>query len=363
MYTFPITGHKNICATHLTTIEFTATKEVTTAGDCIAGVNGVFDREKITRELAYPKIEITIDAARKHFSFYATPHKQFSDEEEMVFRKGDFLSQRTVATCASRAACDIPREIVRALQRGETGKVTIRGVPLQFLLFDFDDTLCDFHAAREHCHEKISALLAKTYHVSEKRCRELLDAADLQFPKKASATNNVTLFDRHKWFAWIAEKIQKKLSPSECKNWVKKYWDCMIEKTMVFAGAAEMLQKFSHKYTLGLITDADGKKEYKQIRIEKSGLQKFFTAMSLGDELQVVKPYPIIFQDILHKLHAAPEQCVMVGDKPWADLLPAKKMGMMTIWVKRGVYAKQVKDMPKYVDYSITDVKELNALL
>lgn len=363
MYTFPITGHKNILAAHPATIEFTAAKEVTKTGDCIAGINAVFDREKATRELAYPKIEITLQVARKHFSFYATPHKQFSDEQEMVFRKGDFLSQRTMGTYASRAAIDIPREIVRALQREETGKVTIRGIPLQYILFDFDDTLCDFHAAREYCHKKIGALLAKRYHVAEKRCRELLDAADLQFPKQASATNNVTLFDRHIWFLWITEKIQKKISVAECNEWVKKYWQCMIEKSQSFDGASDMLRQFSRKYTLGLLTDADGKKDYKLARIEKSGLRSFFIAMTLGDELQLVKPHPVLFQDLLHKLHAAPEQCAMIGDKPWADLLPAKKLGMMTIWMKHGIYAKQMKDMPPYVDYSITNVKELKELL
>jgi len=77
MYAFPITGHKNILATHPTTIEFTTAKEVTPAGDCIAGVNAVFAKEKAMHELAYPKVEVTVQVARKSFSFYATPHKQF----------------------------------------------------------------------------------------------------------------------------------------------------------------------------------------------------------------------------------------------------------------------------------------------
>ncbi len=362
MYRFTIKGHKNTLATHPTTIEFTKEKEVTLNGDCIAGVDATFDVAALLREFAYPKVEIKMVQKGEHFTFYATPNKQFNDDNELVFRKTDFLSTRTAGIYATRAAADIPKKMRQALQREEHVHVSVKGVPIQYIFFDFDDTLCNFFEARTFCHKTISQDLTKRYNLPSQRFKELLDTADLQFPKQASAKNDVLLFDRHKWFPWIMQKMGKAMTPKECNEWVKHYWDCMISHSFPLPGAASTLAILKKKYRLGLLTDADGKKEYKKARIAHSGLSGFFDASVLGDELHVVKPHPSMFHALLHAFEAKPEQCVMIGDKPWGDLLPAKKLGMITVWMKHGIYAKQVTEIPPYVDYVITEIKQLQQL-
>ena len=42
-YSFTAYGHKNILATHKTTIEFTKDKELSLKGNCIVGVRADFD--------------------------------------------------------------------------------------------------------------------------------------------------------------------------------------------------------------------------------------------------------------------------------------------------------------------------------
>lgn len=359
MHRFSIDGHPNLQATHTSTIEFTKDAEVTLKGDCITGINSTFDKSLLRNELAYPKVRVTLSCGRERFTFYATPNKQFDDDNELVFRKGDFISKRTGGIYATRASSDIPLQMRQALQRCAKCTVTITGVPIQYIFFDFDDTVCDFLQARTYCHETVSRELANHYHLQKQRVKELLDTADLQFPKQASAENNVSLFDRHKWFAWIMKKMDKPMMQRECNQWVKRYWDCMISHSNAVDMAAETLAILKKKYRLGMITDADGKKEYKNARILHSGLSAYFDAFVLGDELQVVKPNRSMFLAMLSSFKAMPEQCVMIGDKPWGDLLQAKKLGMMTVWVKHGAYANQVKQTPEYVDYTITNLEEL----
>ncbi|MBI4440740.1 DUF371 domain-containing protein [Candidatus Woesearchaeota archaeon] len=363
MHRFSITGHPNIRAAHKTTIEFTRAKDVTPAGDCIVGVEATFDSNELLHEFAYPKVEITIASGKDHFTFHATPNKQFVDDHELVFRKSDFVSERTAGTYASRAACDLPATLRRILQKGGQCTVSVKGLPLQYILFDFDDTLCDFTGARDACHAIIAKQLARRYHVEEAHIHALLDDADIQFPKKASTSNDVSLFDRHKWLEWVFAKIKVPLTHEENNKWVKKYWACMIHHSRPLDGAKPALMALSKKYHLGLLTDADGNKLYKRARITHSGLEPFIEQSALGDELRLVKPHPTFIHTLLRAFKAVPEQCAVVGDKPWSDLLPAKEAGMLTIWMKHGVYAKLVRETPPYVDYVIKEPKELVQLL
>ena len=363
MHRFNIKGHKHILAKHETTLEFTKDKEVTLNGDCIAGVEADFDKEKLQSEFAYPKIEVCLNVGKNRFTFIATPNKQFNDDNELVFRKTDFLSNRTGGTKATKVACDIKKEIRKALQSEEKGYVAVTGLPIEYIFLDFDDTLCDFFGAMQTCHNQIAKQLAKKYKQPESRFHELLDTADAQFPKQASAKNKVELFDRHKWFEWILEKMKIPIIQEEINFWVKGYWACMISNSKKLPYAEEILQYLSKKYRLGMITDADGKKEYKLTRIKSTGLNDYFESIAFGDELRVVKPHPNMFNYLLRQFKAKPEQCVMIGDKPWGDLLTAKKMGMMTVWIKHGIYAKQIEEVPDYVDYVITNLAELKEIL
>jgi len=50
------------------------------------------------------------------------------------------------------------------------------------------------------------------------------------------------------------------------------------------------------------------------------------------------KPNPTFFREILKRLGAEPEDCVMISDDPLSDLWGAKKLGMKTVFVTSGKY-------------------------
>ena len=55
---------------------------------------------------------------------------QLTDPAEMVFRKSDFISPRTVALHCDAAAIDLPRELVRLLHNPKTiGSLQIDALP------------------------------------------------------------------------------------------------------------------------------------------------------------------------------------------------------------------------------------------
>lgn len=112
---FKIYGHKNVLSLHKNTIEFTKDKELTLRGDCILGVNADFDIDK-KKLFSFKKLKITIKCEKGNDSFFADINPNFDDNHEIVFRKSNFHSKRTLGFNVTKSAFDINREIVEYLK-------------------------------------------------------------------------------------------------------------------------------------------------------------------------------------------------------------------------------------------------------
>ena len=123
-YSFSAYGHPNILGTHKTTIEFTKDTEVTLKGDCIIGVNANFDAKKL-RKLAkgFNSILITlkvdsVDSITENITAIINPG--FDDNNELVIRKTDFISSRTLGIKANKSSYELNRQLIDHLRQKET---------------------------------------------------------------------------------------------------------------------------------------------------------------------------------------------------------------------------------------------------
>lgn len=64
------------------------------------------------------------------------------------------------------------------------------------------------------------------------------------------------------------------------------------------------------------------------------GLDACFEALSISALLGVAKPELRIFEHALATLGAAPHDAVMIGDSLKNDIMPAKALGMLTVWIR-----------------------------
>ena len=108
-------GHENVLSLHKNTIEFTKDSSLTKNGDCILGIKADFDYTKLIEfvnenEGKKIKAEIIVDDIKDEFSFDINP--DFLDKEEIVIRKSEFNSERTLGFRLDKAAKDIKRELV-----------------------------------------------------------------------------------------------------------------------------------------------------------------------------------------------------------------------------------------------------------
>ena len=127
-------GHENIRSTHKKTIEITKESSLTPQGDCIIGVNAsssCADLPILLKEkLQDPKstVHFSIKVAEQEFIVKGRGHKNLTltHTEDIVIRKSDFISPRTLAVKCDKASDLLPREMVTLLQNPNTkGTFTI----------------------------------------------------------------------------------------------------------------------------------------------------------------------------------------------------------------------------------------------
>ena len=121
-YQFHAYGHPNILATHKTTLEFTKESELSLKGDCIVGVKADFDLDEIKKIIdksKNKKIKILIETEDKKINeiIEAELNQNFSDDNEIVIRKTDFASQRTLAIRSNKAAFELKMELIDYLKQ------------------------------------------------------------------------------------------------------------------------------------------------------------------------------------------------------------------------------------------------------
>ncbi len=116
-------GHRNILASHPTTLEFTRQEDLSRRGDCVVAVsadkalpdlNAEF-KEKLCRDNIKLIILIEAGGIAEKVCACGSAHLTLEDPVEMVVRKSDYACGRTLAVKADKAAADLSRDLVEKL--------------------------------------------------------------------------------------------------------------------------------------------------------------------------------------------------------------------------------------------------------
>ena len=157
---------------------------------------------------------------------------------------------------------------------------------------------------------------------------------------------------------------EARISPTPIRSAAKAYgvalpeWDNSLEK--LYDAAYSVITGLYGKYKLGIIANQSlGTQE----RIDKWGIGKYFDVVMASAEAGCAKPDLKIFQMALQKAKCEPNEAVMVGDRLDNDIVPAKKLGMKTVWVRQGYAIYQsIDDERKRPDYIVDSIDELIGL-
>jgi putative hydrolase of the HAD superfamily len=133
------------------------------------------------------------------------------------------------------------------------------------------------------------------------------------------------------------------------------------EDEELFDDVFEVLDVLKAKnYKLGIIANqVPGAKE----RLQAWGLLNYFDVIATSAELGVAKPDRMIFESALKSAGCHPQNAIMIGDRLDNDIIPAKAIGMNTVWVRRGLAIYQSVDLGERVaDWIIDDLSDLKEI-
>jgi hypothetical protein len=117
-------GHENIQATHKMTLEITKDEHLTRNGDCIiavaankslANLSPKF-KEKLRRKNAILTIRIEAEGVVEEIKASGSSHLILTHPTEIVVRKSDYISNRTLAIRADKASYDLSKRLVDKLK-------------------------------------------------------------------------------------------------------------------------------------------------------------------------------------------------------------------------------------------------------
>ena len=114
-------------------------------------------------------------------------------------------------------------------------------------------------------------------------------------------------------------------------------------------------------YRLGIIANQKlGTAE----RLEFWGLHQYFDVIAASAEIGYAKPDKEIFEKAFELAGCTAVESIMVGDRLDNDIIPAKVIGMKTVWVKNGLAQYQSAELGEGVaDYQVNSLSEILSIL
>ena len=129
------------------------------------------------------------------------------------------------------------------------------------------------------------------------------------------------------------------------------------EFEILYDDTEAVLKELTKKYKLAVIANqSKGTNE----RLKKFGIYDYFNFILASSDVGYSKPDLRIFQSAIIKASCKSCEAIMVGDRLDNDIVPAKKTGMGTVWIKQGYGGMQsIKEDDYKPDFTVASLNEL----
>ncbi len=200
------------------------------------------------------------------------------------------------------------------------------------LLFDLDDTLCDYETARAERLRMAFRLGADGEPVERPGVDLEAMIADSIRTHPHAADHFVDLFPRH--------GIDDPAAARAAIDWYRAH---RFHGLRLFPNAADILRSLRAvsfaegergRRTLGIVTN--GPADVQRAKIRLLGVGDLVDFVVISGEFGVAKPDPAIFWAALSLAQAEPGDAVFVGDSPEFDIAGAHAAGLQSVWVNHG---------------------------
>ncbi|MBI4440907.1 HAD-IA family hydrolase [Candidatus Woesearchaeota archaeon] len=202
------------------------------------------------------------------------------------------------------------------------------------VFFDLDDTLYPY----QDSNAKIQSELEAISHFCKKYPKfTFLEAMATYKKVKRAIRDRLSDYpacdNRELWFLEFMQK--EGLFDRELLQEMEDiYWGYVQKNAVPYYDAGLILPYLAKKYILGVITN--GIKAPQEKKLKALGFTGYFDYIITSSEAGFDKPHTDIFRLALRRAKVRAKEAVMIGDNPAFDIYPANKLGMTTVWLRRG---------------------------
>jgi|GEM_PF-249701 len=216
---------------------------------------------------------------------------------------------------------------------------TINSFKDKMIIFDMDGTLYDLAGGsyeKSQLKEKVTENILKF--IGDRLTKNPLEAQEILNKIKEKFSNQISIglekeysFDRLEYF--------------------NEVWNIPAKGIVAYTpGLKQTIVELAKKYKLIIVSDAP--RVWIDNVLTELGVRELFGDDIFSGEGDDRKEFGNIFQKVLEQFGFAPENCISIGDQERTDIIPAKALGMKTIFVAKGIDCKDA-------DIKIESISEL----
>ena len=218
---------------------------------------------------------------------------------------------------------------------------------ISVLLFDIGETILDGVGHQDALMEVHRTALGKFgFELSVEEYKQLDSNKMLQFVP--SAMHAIT---------WHFSNPDVRLFNEITKEVRSHYSEIRSLGYQLYPGVAEVIEQLAGEYTLALAGNAPS--NITDV-LDELGVLRWFRHREVSGSIGIKKPDERFFHTILDHAGFSPSEAIMIGDRLDNDIIPAKKLGLKTIWFRQGRYAALEPRIPDELpNKTVSDMKSL----
>jgi len=198
---------------------------------------------------------------------------------------------------------------------------------IKHIFFDLDHTLWDFEANSAKTFDYIFS--NNNIEVDLNEFLEIYKPINFSYWKLYREEKVSKSALRYKRLKESFDSLEYQITDNLINHLSKVYIDNLANYNQLFDGTIAILDYLQTKYQMHIITN--GFDETQALKLEKSGIKKYFNNIITSESVGVKKPNPKIFNFALQSANASPENSIMIGDSLEADIQGALNMNMKAI--------------------------------
>jgi 2-haloacid dehalogenase len=223
----------------------------------------------------------------------------------------------------------------------------------QFLLFDLDDTLLDFHAAETFALPKLFEAHQFSLTPEVRNVYKEINAGLWQALEEGQITREQLMETRFgKTFEHFGKKVDGRALDTEYRSY--------LEECKVFVeGAFEVIQALAPTYELYITSNGISDTQFK--RLELTGLSPYFKQVFVSEHTGYQKPMKQFFDYVFERIpHFNPAKALIIGDSYSADIVGGAGAGIDTCWLNP-LHKEATRDIQP--TYTIEKLEQLLLIL